>query len=211
MVIDAEAEEDEDRDRPGDDELDASEFGSQVHALLAGQKIEDAAPEALRLAEIFRASDIGRRAARSSRLEREFDFLMDLEDVVLRGQIDLWFEEAGELVLADYKTDDVTGREAEARAAIYAPQLRLYALAIERVVGRAPDKAIIYFLRPNFAVDVSLEPTLLDDPQALVRDFRDAQAELNFPLHEGQHCRECPFFRGLCPAGAAPQDEADSS
>jgi len=111
----------------------------------------------------------------------------------------------------DYKTDDISERETEARAAIYAPQLRLYALAIERVVGRSPDKAIIYFLRPNVVVDVSLEPTLLDDPQALVRDFREGQAALSFPLHEGQHCRQCPFFRGLCPAGAAAQDEGAGS
>jgi len=31
--------------------------------------------------------------------------LFYIEDVVLRGVIDLWFEEAGELILVDYKTD----------------------------------------------------------------------------------------------------------
>ena len=99
----------------------------------------------------FHASQLGRRAARATRSEREFDFLMVLEDVVLRGQIDLWFEEAGELVLVDYKTDEVKTRETAARAQFYAPQLRLYALALERITGRTPARAYIYFLRPDVA------------------------------------------------------------
>ena len=39
-----------------------------------------------------------------------------IEDLVLRGQIDLWFEEGGELILVDYKTDDVQARDSAARA-----------------------------------------------------------------------------------------------
>ncbi len=45
-------------------------------------------------------------ALRATRLEREFDFLLAVEDVVLRGQIDLWFRGIREnWVLVDYKTD----------------------------------------------------------------------------------------------------------
>ena len=57
---------------------------------------------------------------------------MAVEDLVIRGQVDLWFEEGGELVVVDYKTDDVTAAEARHRARDYALQLRLYALAVER-------------------------------------------------------------------------------
>jgi ATP-dependent exoDNAse (exonuclease V) beta subunit len=190
-----------DDEEPRDD-LDASEFGLEVHALLAGQRVLNAAPEALKLAEIFRASELGRRATSAQRAEREFDFLMALEDVVLHGQIDLWFEEGGELVVVDYKTDDVKAAEAPARAELYAPQLRLYAVALEFVLGRQPDRAYVFMLRAGIAVPINLEPTLLDDPAQLVRDFRDAQSNLTFPLHEGRHCRECPYYRGLCPAGS---------
>jgi ATP-dependent helicase/nuclease subunit A len=139
-------------------------------------------------------------------VEREFDFLMAVEDVVLRGQIDLWFEEAGELVLVDYKTDDVKTREAAARAELYASQLRLYALALERITGRFPNQAFVYFLRPASAVAVTLERTLLDDPETLVREFREAQSAMKFPLREGEHCGRCPYFRGLCPAGSTVPD-----
>jgi len=135
---------------------------------------------------------------------------MAVEDVVLRGQIDLWFEEAGELVLLDYKTDEIKAREAATRVTRYAPQRRLYALALERLMGRSPTAAFVYFLRPGVAVPVSLERSLIDDPEALVRDFRDAQSSLTFPLHEGDHCARCPYVRGLCPARSRLSDGVEA-
>jgi ATP-dependent exoDNAse (exonuclease V) beta subunit len=184
-------------------DLGAGEFGTQVHALLAGTVIPDAHPEAERLAEVFRQSPLGRRAARAARVEREFDFLMALEELVVRGQVDLWFEEGGELAVVDYKTDDVTAVEAHQRARDYGLQLRLYARAVEGVAGRPPDRAWLHFLRPNTVIEVDLTPSLLESPEQMVRDFQEAQSSLEFPLNEGERCKRCPFFRGLCPAGAA--------
>ncbi len=194
----------DDDDAP--DEIDATEFGLEVHALLAGQPAAKATPEARQLVEAFHASPLGRRAARASRIQRESEFLMAVEDVVLRGQIDLWFEEGGELVLVDYKTDRVKAREAASRGESYGPQLRLYALALERIAGKPPDSAFVYFLRPGIGVPISLERSLIDDPEALVRDFCEAQSALAFPLREGEHCGSCPYFRGLCPAGSGVPD-----
>jgi ATP-dependent exoDNAse (exonuclease V) beta subunit len=179
-------------------------FGIQVHALLAGALVESPDPEAAKLADLFRKSALGRRTAASATIEREFDFLMEVESVVLRGQIDLWFEERGKTVLVDYKTDRVTAADAPARAERYALQLRLYALALERLNGRAPDEAYIYFLRPNAPVPVDLRPSLFDAPEAAVREFRQAQERQDFPLREGEHCRACPHFNRLCPAQLAP-------
>jgi len=65
---------------------------------------------------VFRQSALARRVERATRVEREFDFLMAVEDLVIHGQVDLWFEEGGELVIVDYKTDSVTAREAHQRA-----------------------------------------------------------------------------------------------
>jgi CRISPR/Cas system-associated exonuclease Cas4 (RecB family) len=118
--------------------------------------------------------------------------------MVLRGQIDLWFEEGGELVLVDYKTDSVTSFEAHQRAHEYAIQLRLYALALEQIAGRAPNRAWLHFLRPNTLIAVDLTPSLLDSPEQVVRDFADAQIKQQFSLREGEHCTRCPFFQGLC-------------
>jgi ATP-dependent exoDNAse (exonuclease V) beta subunit len=181
--------------------LSAGELGTQVHALLAANPVPEPDEEALRLAGVFRQSPLGRRVERASRVEREFDFLMAVEDLVIRGQVDLWFEEGGELTIVDYKTDSVTAAEAHQRARDHAPQLRLYALAIERFAGRAPDRAWLYFLRPNTVVEVDLTPSLLERPEQIVRDFEEAQSKLEFPLNEGERCRRCAFWRDLCPAG----------
>jgi ATP-dependent helicase/nuclease subunit A len=182
-------------------ELSASELGTQVHALLAGTAVPDADPEAVRLADVFRAGPMERRLANATRIEREFDFLIAVEDLVIRGQVDLWFEEGGELCIVDYKTDDVTAAEARQRGQDYALQLRLYAMAVERVAGRAPDRAWLHFLRPGTVVEIDLRPSLIDSPEQVVREFQDAQGRLEFPLVEGVHCRRCQFYKGLCPAG----------
>ena len=188
-------------DMEEDRDLSAGEFGIQVHALLAGSPVPDADPEALRLAEVFRQSGLGRRTARAARIEREYDFLMAVGDLVIRGQVDLWFEEGGELVVVDYKTDEVTAAEAHQRARDYELQLKLYAMAVERLAGRPPDRAWLYFLRPNRMIEVDLTPSLLDSPEQTVRDFQESQSRLEFPLNEGERCKRCPFYKDLCPAG----------
>ncbi|MCS6953848.1 MAG: UvrD-helicase domain-containing protein [Bryobacterales bacterium] len=183
-------------------------FGQQVHALLAGKET-DASPEARALAARFHMSGLGQRVARAQVVEREFDFVMEVEGLVVRGQIDLWFEEAGRVAIVDYKTDDISRPDASAHAASYAIQLRLYALALERLNGSRPDEAWVYFLRPDAAVPVSVGPPEVTEALRLVHRFREAQETLNFPLQPGEHCQRCPFFRGLCPAEvprmAAPQ------
>jgi ATP-dependent exoDNAse (exonuclease V) beta subunit len=189
----------------GGDELllpDAILFGQQVHALLAGKEV-DGSSEARALAAGFQASELGQRAARAVTAEREFDFVMEIEELILRGQVDLWFEENGRLVIVDYKTDQLSASEAPARAASYAIQLRLYALALERLLGQSPQEAWLYFLRPAVAVPVSLGPAELEAARRALRTFREAQESLQFPPQPGEQCFRCPFYRGLCPAGIA--------
>jgi ATP-dependent exoDNAse (exonuclease V) beta subunit len=168
--------------------------GVAVHRILAGETME--AAEASALAQVFQGSELGLRSQNASRIEREFDFLLDVEDVVLRGQIDLWFEEAGELILVDYKTDRdmLTSHQ-------YMLQLRLYALALKRYVGRLPDRAVLYYLRSNQAVEVGISGAELEEARAAVREFRDAQELLEFPLRVGPQCERCEFFSNRCPSG----------
>jgi CRISPR/Cas system-associated exonuclease Cas4 (RecB family) len=165
--------------------LSADELGNQVHKLLNGEVVPNAHPEALRMEGIFRQSALGQRAARATRVEREFDFLVAIEDLVVHGQVDLWFEEGGELVIVDYKTDAVT------------------ALAVEQAAGRPATRAWLHFLRPNTAIPVDLTPSLLDSPEQVIRDFQEAQSKMEFPLNESERCRRCPFVNGLCPATLA--------
>jgi len=174
--------------RPG---RGAIEFGLDVHAALAGEEIES--DEANELVAQFRSSDLGRRAASATRTEREFDFMFEVDDVIVRGQIDLWFEQGGELVIVDYKTD-----RDESRSEGYALQLRLYALALERYAGRQPDRAVLHYLRSNRMVEISMTDADLEAARVAVRELRQAQEQLRFPLKVGEQCRKCLFWGGVC-------------
>ena len=165
--------------------------GIAVHRILAGEEVDH--PEGRELAARFDASELGQRAAKAGRRECEYDFLFYVEDVVLSGVIDLWFEEGGELVLVDYKSDREESPEA------YELQLRIYALALERYAGRLPDRVALYYLRSNRAVPVRLGE--LEEVRGVVREFRKAQEEMRFAMKPGEQCARCPFYHAPCPAG----------
>jgi ATP-dependent helicase/nuclease subunit A len=193
-----------------DDEPDlpAARIGSAVHQILAGLKPTDDDPEAHRLAAVFSRSELGQRAAASPRAAREWAFIAEIGGTILRGTIDLWFENNGEIHLVDYKTDDVTSAAAPIRALDYAPQLALYGLALERGLGKRPKVASLHFLRPDAVVGIPLDDNAIANARALVGQLRQAQNELRFDLNEGGHCRSCQFYRSMCPAGQTRRPDA---
>ncbi|HUQ91748.1 MAG TPA: UvrD-helicase domain-containing protein [Bryobacteraceae bacterium] len=181
-------------------EWTASEFGVAVHELLAGKSPAEIPAQAQQLAQGFFESPLGQRAARATKAGREYDFLVEVEEMILRGQIDLWFEEANELVLIDYKSDQVNAGEEKRHTFRYGPQIRLYALALEKLTGRLPDKAIVWYLRTRTAVEVSLHPKALEEARVQVVNLRNAQSTVTFPLREGPHCLRCPHYHNACPS-----------
>ncbi len=182
------------------DEMDAAELGQAVHAWLAG--VRDGTPDAsvIELASRFEKSELGKRAARAERSGRESAFIFALDELVLRGQIDLWFEEGGELIIVDYKTDRFQEQTRAQKLETYGMQLRFYAAALSRQLGRKVNKICLYLLRDNTAefIEVGSEDLL----GTLIQDFRASQESLEFPMREGEHCRKCPFYDGLCEVGS---------
>jgi ATP-dependent exoDNAse (exonuclease V) beta subunit len=185
-------------DGTADDSLSASRTGSAVHEILAGVTSADSPPEARQLAEVFLKSPLGLRAAAAARVEREWAFILDIDGTIVRGSIDLWFEEDGEVRIVDYKTD------AHVKPDDYVPQLALYSIALERATGTRPKVAWLHFLRSNTVVEIALDDATLRSARALVSGLREAQDKLRFDLNEGEHCRTCRFYRSLCPAGRQP-------
>jgi ATP-dependent exoDNAse (exonuclease V) beta subunit len=180
-----------DADEEGD--LSAADLGSLVHEILAGKPGSYAA-EAHRLANVFLESDLGHRAAAAVRVEREWDFIVNVNGILVRGSIDLWFEENGQIVVVDYKTD------LNQRPEAYAPQLALYGLAIERAFGKRPSEAWLHYLRSDTGVRLRLDAVSIRGVENLLAELAQAQDSLRFDLHEGEHCRTCPLHRNLCPA-----------
>jgi ATP-dependent exoDNAse (exonuclease V) beta subunit len=181
-------------------ELEASEIGTQVHQILGRIPIEQPAPEAVELADRFLTSDLGKRALRATRIEREYDFLVSIDSLVLRGQIDLWFEQNRELIVVDYKTDQAHKPIDPRRVHSYALQLQLYAIALEQIAGRPVTRAYLHFLRPNELVEVDLSPLQLNAAREHVRAFIKAQDVLEYPLSTGDHCFRCAYYKEICPA-----------
>jgi ATP-dependent helicase/nuclease subunit A len=83
-----------------------------------------------------------------------------LEDdlVVVQGAVDLAVVMPGEIWIVDFKTDWLApGPDAlTAKVKLYAPQIKLYALALSRIYGRPVSKAWFYFLSGRVAVPAQL-------------------------------------------------------
>lgn len=97
----------------------------------------------------FVQSDTGRRVANAvncGSVRREQPFVFEYEGQLIQGIIDLYFEEDGELVLVDYKTDRVMKGEAGEKELVkrYAIQLDYYAKALEQLTGKTVKEKIVY-------------------------------------------------------------------
>ena len=112
----------------------------------------------------FFSSDLGKRLIRAKRIERElpfsmlfegkrvYDTLEDGENLFLQGIIDTAFEENGEWVLVDYKTDRVTSGEDLIKR--YKIQMDLYKEALQRLTGMPVKACYIYSFRLHDAIIV---------------------------------------------------------
>jgi ATP-dependent helicase/nuclease subunit A len=107
----------------------------------------------------FISSDVAermRQAAYANQLHKEKQFVMGLkasevlpdinseELILVQGIIDVFFEEEGELVLLDYKSDLVT--EEEQLIKRYKVQLEYYCKALEQILKKRVKEMIIYSL-----------------------------------------------------------------
>jgi ATP-dependent helicase/nuclease subunit A len=105
----------------------------------------------------FFASDIGQRVLNADSIRREFKFSLlcpaeefypdaQGEQLLLQGVVDCCIEENGEVTIIDYKTDYVTDETIDERAEFYSGQLRAYARAMERILGKPVRQTVLYFL-----------------------------------------------------------------
>ena len=56
----------------------------------------------------------------------------------------------------DFKTDALQREEVAARAKLYEPQMKLYALALARIYARPVADCRLYFLRPRMDVAIKM-------------------------------------------------------
>lgn len=90
----------------------------------------------------FYASDFVQRVmARAKTIEHEVSFTMRMDDIMVDGQIDLFFETDEGYEIVDFKTDRAM------HAARYREQLALYAQALSAARGKPVTHRWLYWLR----------------------------------------------------------------
>ena len=94
-------------------------------------------------------SELLTRASQADQVYRELPFTHVTDEGLMEGKIDLLFCEKGQWVLVDYKTD------ARVEVEKYAPQLRAYAAALQRVAGVTPARKLLFFLATGTVAQVS--------------------------------------------------------
>ena len=140
-------------------DYDADTLEKEITNLQGEGKLSDEMAECIRIPDIlaFLHCESGLRmhkAVRNHLLKKEQPFVLGVdaheiypdeateETILVQGIIDVYFEEDGELVVLDYKTDKVkTARELQEK---YHAQLDYYAQALEQLLGKKVKEKIIY-------------------------------------------------------------------
>jgi ATP-dependent helicase/nuclease subunit A len=140
-------------------EYDEIKLKEEILRLESEKKLSREMAECIRIQDIlaFLQSKGGQRmcmASQSGLLKKEQPFVLGInageiypddrseETILVQGIIDVYFEEDGELVVLDYKTDQVkTSLELKEK---YHAQLDYYARALEQLLGKRVKEKIIY-------------------------------------------------------------------
>lgn len=137
------------------------DFDAMLDRMVVGGYLSAEEKELLNIKRFswFAKTDLGKRmqqAAINGTLHREQQFMLGIaaeeieevseseEMVLIQGIIDAYFEEDGELVLVDYKTDYVERGQERSLAERYQVQLGYYARALEQLTGKRVREKIIY-------------------------------------------------------------------
>ncbi len=155
-----------------------------------------------------------RIAAPGASTRAELPLLLGIARTTLRGSIDLLVERDGAPPLVvDYKTDRLGGSSPAERAAKYAVQRSIYALAVAESHGAEQvEVAYVFLERPN-------EPAIERLDRAAIERAREQLAALiariaagEFPVAPAERrdwdlCRECPALGRLCSGPLEPGGE----
>jgi ATP-dependent helicase/nuclease subunit A len=129
------------------DLADGHDIGVIAAAAADAELISDRAADVERLARAALDSPSVRAAVSSGRYYREVYVGAPVGGLVVEGFIDLLYEEEGELVVVDYKTDTVRDDdEVDAAFAHYRLQAAAYALALETALARPVRRCVFVFL-----------------------------------------------------------------
>lgn len=155
-------------------DLYKKDIESQIGSMVKKELITEQQAQIIDIKKIqtFINSDIGQRMLESSMVHREVPFNIELpvdelypnangndsseDKILLQGVVDCYFEEAGKIVLIDYKTDYIPNGELQGMKDKYSLQISYYARALELLTGLNVDERYIYLFATGEIIDLSL-------------------------------------------------------
>lgn len=142
----------------------AAELKRQAESLLERGLVSKETVETVYLKQMERlfASPLGKRlreAACRKKLYREQQFVMGVsvdegEEILVQGVIDAWFEEEGQAVIVDYKTDYLARGQEKILLSRYRSQVLCYKKALEQITGMKVKECYIYSFALGKAIGV---------------------------------------------------------
>jgi len=114
----------------------------------------------------FFNTDVGQRMKTSSTIKREVPFVikkqaneiigsLDKSDIILiQGIIDCYFYEGDEVVIIDYKTDDITQIGLDKIKEKYKPQIMSYKEAVEKITNKKVKSCYLYLFDINKSIEI---------------------------------------------------------
>ena len=152
-----------------------SEIEAQIQIYIQKLLISKEEGKAVRVEKLVKLfkTELGQRMVKAhslNHLKREVPFHIEInstdiyknlsveiygeEKIMLQGIIDCYFEENGEIILIDYKTDSVVNGEVNPLIEKYKTQLDYYAKALEATLGKKVNECYLYLFSIDEAVEV---------------------------------------------------------
>jgi hypothetical protein len=139
-----------------------------------------------------------------ARARPEVPFLLELDDTIVRGKIDLLADTTEGPLVVDYKTDALAGTDPAELAGRYEIQRDIYALAVQRGggAGSRPIRAAYCFLEdPARTYVESYDEERLRDARERVEGLISRIRTGDFARTDSPHlalCHGCPAAARLC-------------
>jgi CRISPR/Cas system-associated exonuclease Cas4 (RecB family) len=122
----------------------------------------------------------------NSQTKTELRFELLVSDTILNGSIDLASSINKKSMILELKTDENPNPDK------YEMQLKIYAIAYEKLTRIKLDTGGIYDLRNNQLFEIDITPKSLEDVKKVVELItREINIYRNFPAKKSSHCSDC--------------------
>lgn len=138
-------------------------------------------------------------------IEKDFEFKLN-DKLGVRGRWDRIDEIDGKIIIVDYKTSDVRDEEkaeTKIKSQDIQRQLKLYCLAYEKMFGKIPEEAGLYFFKSSMLVTKTFKEKTIREYEEKIHEVAGHIMNEEFEATPAAFtCRYCAFFN-ICPYSKA--------